>query len=308
MNTLPLELHSYICQFACTDDGYTARALGLVSKYFREVVDPFQYNSIAISGQRQIFELGCRLQRAHLHQRRVRNLFISDRDDLPEHQISLKCDAFHTTRLLGLVSPTVEVMTIHCDNPRISTSLLAFLFGLHYPCLRELTVIGYYPFPHVPNAMPRLNYLHLNGNRNPHGLLQIGCLDIACPELTHICISGLSRATSFVAELAEALTGDEESRSSFNANLPANVRHVIVQPGVMVPAPVQRMGTSPHLSDDCMMDELTNLVGNDGIRGDVRFTLLGRSDCENVVGTARQQWLRRLDTQGEIDRYFQISF
>jgi len=241
--------------------------------------------------------LELRLQKTPPHLRRVRNLFISDRNGPSEHRISLKRDNFHTTRLLGLVSSTIEVMTIHCDNPRVGTSLLAFLFGLHYPCLRELTIIGYYPFPHVPNAMPRLNYLHLNGNRNPHGLLQIGCLDIACPELTHIRISGLSRATSFVAELVEALTGDEESGSSFTASLPASVRHVIVEPGPLVPT--QRKGTSLHFADDCMLDQLANLVGNDKIREDLRFTLLGRSDCEDVAGTAKQRWLRRLDSKGE---------
>lgn len=293
MNALPLELHSCICEFACTDDGYTARALGLVSKYFRAAVNPFQYNSIAVSGQLQISQLEFRLQRTPLHLRRVRNLFISDRDDLLECQTLSKCGNSHTARLLALVSTTVEVMTIHCDNPRISTSMLAFLFGLHYPRLRDLTIIGYYPFPHVPNAMPRLKHLHLNGNRNPHGLLQIGCLDIACPELTHICISGLARAISFVSELEEALMGDEESRSSFNSNLPRSLRHVIVQPGPMVPS--QRKGTS---LDDCMIEQLANLVDKDGMRRDVQFTLLGRSDCKDVAVMARKQWLQRLDSAG----------
>jgi hypothetical protein len=292
LNVFPVELHSYICKLACADDGYTARSLGCVSKYFREVVHPFQYQSIAVSGQHQIFELESRLQRTQPRLRRVRNLYISESSDGSGDQASLKRGVSHTTRLLGLVSSTVEIIAIHCNNPRVSTSLLAFLFGLHYPRLRELTIVGYYPFPPAVNTMPRLNYLHLSGNRNPHGLLQMGGLDITCPELTHLRISGLSRATSFVAELAEAITGDEESRQSFNANLPKSVRHVIVQPGPLASVPVK--GTSSRLSDDCMMDQLASLAGNSGIRGNVRFTLLERSECDNISATMRQQWIQRL--------------
>lgn len=295
---LPVELHSYICEFACTDDGYTARSLGRVSKYFREVALPFHYQSIAVSGHHQIFELDSRLQRTRPHLRRVRNLFISVKDEGFGDQISLKRagGTSHTTRLLGLVSSTIEMMAVHCDNPKASTSLLAFLFGLHYPHLRDLTVFGYYPFPHVPNAMPRLNHLHLSGNRNPHGLLQMGSLDVACPELTHLRISGLSRATSFVAELAEAVAGEEGFGLSFNANLPRGIRHVIVQPGPLVPkASKSGKGTSSRLSDDCMMNLLARLVGNNGVNGNVRFTLLERSECESVTDITKRQWLRRLD-------------
>jgi len=154
MNAFPVEIHSYICEFACTDDGLTARSLGLVSKYYREVVHPFRYQSIAVSGQLQISELERRLERTLPHLRRVRNIFISDGIKDNELVGPLQRSAPHITRLLGLVSSSVETLTLHCDHPKTSTSLLAFLFGLYYPHLRELTVVGYYPFPHVPNAMP----------------------------------------------------------------------------------------------------------------------------------------------------------
>lgn len=286
MDTLPVEIHSYICGFACTDDGKTARSLGLTSKYYRVVTLPLQFQSIAVSGRFQICELERRLQKIRPHLRRVRNLFIADgvEDNNPAER-----SAPYITRLLGLVSLSVESLTLHCDNPRTSTSLLAFLFGLHYPNLRELTVVGYYPFPHVPNAMPRLKYLHLNGNRNPHGLLQMGGLDAVCPELTHLRISGLSRATAFAAELVEALTSDGASDALFSAKLPQNVRHVVVQPGSPVPASGKFM--SARLSDDCMMDQLESLVGDEEVKRGVKYTLLKRSECGDVAVTSKRRWM-----------------
>lgn len=293
MDAFPVEIHSYIFQFACTDDGRTARSLGLVSKYYREVVHPFQYQSIAVSGQFQVSELECRLERTLPHMRRVRNIFISDSAKDNQFDAALKSSAFLIMRLLDLVSSSIETLALHCDNPRTSTSLLAFLFGLYYPHLCELIVVGYYPFPHIPNAMPRLKYLHLSGNRNPHGLLQMGNLTAACPSLTHLCISGLSRATAFAAELAEAIEGDDSSQSLFNTTLPPNVRHVVVQPGL----PTQMLGkfVSARLSDECMMAHLRSLVGDETTKRKVQFTLLERSKCGETVSTSKRRWMERLD-------------
>jgi len=292
MNAFPVEIDSYICEFACTD-GHTASSLGLVSKYYRDVVHPFQYQSIAVSGQFQISELTGRLERTLPHMRRVRNLFISDGPKDNELGITVQHSVSHTTRLLGLVSSSVETLTLHCHNPRTSTSILAFLFALHYPYLRELTVVGYYPFPYVPNAMPRLQYLHLGGNRNPHGLLQMGSLDVVCPQLTHLRISSLSRATAFAAELAEAMMEDDTPLALLQATLPPNIRHVIVQPGL----PMHGSGkfASARLSDDCMMDQLRSLVGDLELNPGIQFTLLKRSEYGDNPSTSKQHWLERLD-------------
>ncbi|KIM83618.1 hypothetical protein PILCRDRAFT_7032 [Piloderma croceum F 1598] len=293
MDVFPVEIHSYICELACTDGGYTARSLGLVSKYFREVVHPYRYQSIAVSGQIQISGLERRLVNPLPHLRRVRNIFISDGGKDDEQGVPIQRSAPHITLLLGLVCSSVEKLTLHCDDPRTSTSLLAFLFGLHYPHLRELTVVGYYPFPHIPNAMPRLRYLHLNGNRNPHGLLQMGSLDVACPELTHLRISGLSRAAAFAAELAEALTRVDSRQALFNAKLPSNIRHIVVQPGV--PTPVSGKFASARLSDDCMMEQLGNLVEDGKNNSGVRFTLLKRRECGDIAATSRRLWMDSLE-------------
>lgn len=224
--------------------------------------------------------------------RRVRNIFISDGANDNEPEGTFLRSARHITRLLGLVSASVETLALHCDNPRTSTSLLAFLFGLHYPRLRELTVVGYYPFPHVPNAMPRLNYLHLNGNRNPHGLLQMGSLDAVCPELTHLRISGLSRATAFAAELVDAVTADDASQALFNATLPSKVRRVVVQPGPVVHTPKL---VSARLSDDCMMDKLESLDGGGATKRGLQYSLLKRSVSGDIAVTSKRHWLDRLD-------------
>ena len=57
----------------------------------------------------------------------------------------------HVTRLLTLLSPTVEALAIECAHSRTSIVLISFLFGLHHPRLRALAVRWYYPFPRLPH-------------------------------------------------------------------------------------------------------------------------------------------------------------
>lgn len=294
MNILPFEIQSYICEFACVDDGRTARSLDLVSRRFRDVVIPFRFQSIAVAGHQQISELGTRLASAAPHLRRVRNVFISEsarNDEAGENQVQTKHGIAQITQLIGLVSSTVETMTVHYDNPRFSTSLIAFLFGLHYPNLRELTVIGYYPFLYTPNSMPQLTHLHLNGNRNPHGLLQMGGLDAACPELKHLRISGVSRAVSFVRELSEALRTDDDSL--FPAKLPTNVCNVYVQPSPATHPPSPKI-SNIRLVNDTMQGQLERLTRDENLKNDLQFHLLKACDSD-IRSTSRLEWLNRLE-------------
>lgn len=261
MDTFPIELHAYILEFACTDDGTTARSISLVSSYFNKIVRQFLYQSIAVSGYDNIRTLETRLSAIPAHLRRTRNLYIADTSNTPD---GAKLTTPHLTRLLALLSPTIESLSLQCANPRTSTVLISFLFGLHHPCLRELAVTGYYPFPHLPRAMPRLTHLHLNGNRNPHGLLMVGGLEAACPNLTHLRISGLQGARSFTKELAEAVEGSGEDEELFVAKLPPKVRHIYIQPGAA--ALVAKPTSVKPSPDDYMMETLHSLVNNHGVR------------------------------------------
>ena len=78
MDTLPLELHSQIFEYACVDDGTTARSLSLVSRYIRAVAEPFRYQSLSVAGIDSLLQLARTLEELPAHRRRVRHLFLSD--------------------------------------------------------------------------------------------------------------------------------------------------------------------------------------------------------------------------------------
>ncbi|KZP29742.1 hypothetical protein FIBSPDRAFT_673766, partial [Athelia psychrophila] len=202
MDTLPVELTSHILQFACTDNGDTARRLSLVSAHFRQVVQPYRYQSIAVTGYTQISTLEQILSSTPAHARHTRDICITDTSQTPD---DAKRVAPHLTRLLALLAPALATLSLSCAHPRTSTILISFLFGLHHPRLQELSVRGYYPFPALPRGMPALSHLHLSGNRNPHGLLLAGGLEAAFPGLTHLRVSGLQGAKTFAGEVVEAV-------------------------------------------------------------------------------------------------------
>jgi hypothetical protein len=125
--------------------------------------------------------------------------------------------------LLSLASPTLETLIFNASSsPFSSTSLVAQIFTMPFANLVDLTVVGFYPYPHparsatkqgddlVPalkitrSTLPKLQRLHLSGNRNPVGLLQAGNLDEACPSLRELKISGLAQAVSFALEVDAA--------------------------------------------------------------------------------------------------------
>lgn len=292
MNNCPTELHSYICQLACTDDGRTARSLARLSKYFREVSDPFRYQSIAISGLDQIVELVSQLQ--NVPNRPIRHLFLSDQSYRQnDHQLGKQIcnlEISNINHILRLTAPTLETLTFCATCPSNSTSLIASLFKYAFPHLVELTVFGFYPFPHFSGGMPRLERLHLAGNRNPHGLLQIGNLEAACPNLTHLRISGLSMALSFVEELEDALSEGHGPHVLFESKLPPHIRYLLVHPG-LAPS-VSGKERVWHKMDGAMMKKLAQL--GEGVKS-IECMLLDRNLPESSCELVRREWSDRLE-------------
>ncbi|RDX40709.1 hypothetical protein OH76DRAFT_1306395, partial [Lentinus brumalis] len=212
MDSLPLELHTQIFQFACTDDGSTARSLSLVSRYVRAAAAVYYYQSLAISGLAQMVELVARLEAIPPHLRRIRRLFLSDWTHADVQTRSMfftdmeRYDAEKAlaARILDLAAPTLESLALVASCPYTAPPLVGHLFSITLPGLLELSIHGFYPFPRLPGTMPKLERLHLSGNRNPHGLLQLGALEAACPNLTHLRISDVAIATPFARELHAA--------------------------------------------------------------------------------------------------------
>lgn len=300
MDTLPVELTSHILQFACTDNGQTARRLSLVSSHFRLVAQPYRYQSIAVSGHTQISALAQILALTPTHARRTRDVCITDTSPTPAAAALV---APHLTRLLALLAPTIETLSLSCGSPRTSTVLIAFLFGLHHPRLAELSVRGYYPFPALPRAMPALSHLHLTGNRNPHGLLMAGGLEAAFPGLTHLRVSGLLGARTFAGEVVEAVEGAESADAirdgegaMFVAKLPASVRRVFIQPQptpTAMPGVVVVSANPKPTAHEYMLEALHTLAATHAHPGGIQVTLVKADDAS--AASAEAEWRDRLD-------------
>ncbi|KAG5351030.1 hypothetical protein C0989_008225 [Termitomyces sp. Mn162] len=290
MNLCPPEIHSYICQLACLDDGRTVRALSLVSKYFRQISRPFLYQSLSISGSAQITALDSVLQKTPPHLRLVRHLFLSthENDTYVTHtpKITDAADSASILRILTICAPTLETLSFVALSASVGTVAISRLFRTSFPWLRELSISGFYPFPSAPGKLPSLQSLHLHGNRNPHGLLQAGGLDEACPSLTRLHVSGLSMATSFTLELQAAFAGDDES--PFPSKLPSRLRHVVIQPAS--PPPVSGKDTANIARDEMMMAHLEKLDPPQGMD----FTLLPRISTDRSYDAFKREWSDRL--------------
>jgi len=296
MKSCPPELHSYICQLAGQDDGRTIRALSLVSKYFKEITAPYAYQSLSISGPEQINKLASKLESTPLHLRHIRHLFLSDAVPNKPHRTSEgeshAPNSTATTRILALAAPTLESLTFISSNPATNTQSISRLFRLSFPHLRELSVSGFYPFPSLPGKFPRLTHLHLHGNRNPHGLLQLGGLDEVCPSLTHLRVSGLSMAVSFAQELEEAFRCDEETTALFPSRLPPHVECVVVQPGS--PGPAGKLTSAISLKREQVMNERFATVKALATKG-IKFVVMEGSEVEPLLETLKRDWVDRLE-------------
>jgi len=294
MNLCPPELHSYICQLACFDDGRTARSLRLVSKYYSEIATPFLYQCLSISGTDSIAHVLGAFEKTLPLMRRVRHLFVSEEN--PKYPRSrnggpTNAERDRMIRLVAYAAPTLETLCFVTSPSYGNPALIARVFRLPFPILRELTVSGYYPFPSHPGNFPALERLHLSGNPNPHGLLQIGRLDIACPQLTHLRVSELSAALTFVLELQQAMKGDEHG--VFPARLPKSIQNILVKlaaPFGFSKAPLtwQTFHKEPEML--VALEQLT-LVGF-GASKDSQFVLLPKSQ---QAADFREDWLDRLN-------------
>ncbi|KAF8956635.1 hypothetical protein BDZ97DRAFT_1907119 [Flammula alnicola] len=213
MDILPTELHAYICQLACTDDGSSIRTLNVVSKYFQEVSRPYLYHNVSAFGMVQILCLLERLERTPPHMRHIHHLFLSDVPSDPSSSKSpFRLSDFENqalSRIITSSAPTLETLSLVANAPFSSTSLIARVFRTPFPLLHSLAISGFYPFPSSLGKFPSLKRLHLNGNRNPHGLLHMCSLEEACPSLTDLKITGLGAAGAFVMELEDALVEEQ---------------------------------------------------------------------------------------------------
>ncbi|TBU44157.1 hypothetical protein BD309DRAFT_958993 [Dichomitus squalens] len=322
METLPLELHALIVEYACTDDGATARSLALVSRYVHDVATPFLFQSLAVSGLHQMTELVVRLEALPPRARRIRHLFLSDWTHKDVIKMQKQCaptsflemerydaERAFAGRILQHAAPTLETLALVVACPYTAPPLVGQLFALPLPRLQGLAIDGFYPFPHTRSVLPRLERLHLSGNRNPYGLLQLGALEAACPQLSYLRISGLDAAPAFARELHSALfpqplSGGIELSSSFSfpSALPVRLRELRVEVCRPRECPVRQSHPTgrqrahsqraPHKSGhEKMMETLREVVRR---RAETRLgnVEVVEGDREDTFGEMRREWLR----------------
>jgi len=312
MDKCPPELHAYICQLACVDDGNTIRSINKTCRYFHNISNPYLYQTLSISGPKQIQAVATLLEsKPKGYLRHIRHLFISETtSSIEKHGHSHKSESAirdtpetHTLilRIISLSAPTLESLAFVAYSPQTSTSLIARLFKTSFPRLRDLAVCGFYPFPTTAGKFSQLERLHLSGNRNPHGLLQMSVLESACPSLKFLKISGLALAASFVTEVKEAMGNIEnerkESTSLFPAKFPHRVRRVTLQAG---PGPKFANGGKEgnvQLKDSLMMEGLEDLkIQATTDMNVVQVIVLDRTPQPVVVHGIKQEWLENLST------------
>lgn len=309
MDKCPPELHAYICELTCIDDGHTIRSINKASRYFYNISKPYLYQNLSISGPKQIRAIAALLEtKPKAYLRYIRHLFISDTTEKHEHSQGTDSaiqatPETHTLilRIISLAASTLQSLAFIAYSPQTSTSLIACLFRTSFPRLRDLTISGFYPFPTTAGKFPRLERLHLNGNRNPHGLLQMSVLENACPSLKFLKVSGLGSAASFIKEVKEAMENSEnkgeDSMSLFPAKFPAQVRRVTLQLG---PAPKVVNGGKEgtlQLKDRLMTKYLEDLsIEITSNLNGAQVVVLDRSPQPTVVHDIRKEWLDSITT------------
>ena len=301
MNMLPPELHAYICELACADGGPTIRSLNATSRYFHDVSTPYLYHAVSVDSQSRLCALLERLDARPTHLRHIRHLFILDgvnicapKSPTAAAPVDPGTILRSTLRLITMAAPTLQSFVLSSQSSS-GTTLIARIFRTTFPNLRDLTISGFYPFPSTPGKFPRLQRLHLAGNRNPNGLLQMSTLEDACPCLTSLRISDLNLAGSFVIELTEAVnaaeTGDVEcgaADSLMPARLPSSVKYITIQAG---PPPIKGQWIA-SMKDEVMMTQLEALKTRKvSGRRLLEVQVLDRSPQPLSPETIRTEWL-----------------
>ncbi|KAF5390604.1 hypothetical protein D9757_002584 [Collybiopsis confluens] len=324
---LPTELLTQIFALTATSDsGVTLRSLLRVSRLFHDICVPLKFHCVTLTSSLDIQHFHRELEHlehAPVHLRRIFHLFISlNPSDI---DTDTECDAMTKIFLiLHTAADTLQSLTFICHNPLFSTSVFGRLFRQSFPVLTELTIHGFYPFPNtIPSReysspglpsrevgtsyMPMLERLHLSGNRNPYGLLQLSSLDECFPSLTHLRVSGLLMAGSFVEEMKGALEEHSALLSEDHittppklpARLPSLLQSLILQPGFIIFPERSNAASSISKKHLRMMERLKEIDDEAAkCRQGIRVTLKNCMHDPGAVGIGSElhsDWLSRMN-------------
>ncbi|KAI0794734.1 hypothetical protein C8Q74DRAFT_1366134 [Fomes fomentarius] len=250
MNQCPAELLSYIFADACTDDGQTGRALALVSRRIRSISRPYALQSVALYGSHQIAAFAAHLAQLSADERRVRNLYLTDRrrvwmeyrpgqartewlrERITEefHVIdpSREYSANPILRILEYVAPTVRICTFLFFD-RYSEQALRMPFV----ALEELSLYGSLldlnGYPQVP-LCPRLRRLHFVQDLSAVKSITRAIAHTA-PNLTHLRLSRLVPSAASAGDVVRGLEQmiQQKDGTPSQCGFPPTLQRVIIQ-------------------------------------------------------------------------------
>ncbi|KAJ7889921.1 hypothetical protein B0H14DRAFT_2497490 [Mycena olivaceomarginata] len=200
LETVPPEIWAEVFAFSCTDTGCTGRALSLVSRAAHLVSKPLKYQSIVVTGFRELLKLLAVLRELPPGARRVKYLCVGGAvSDTAEKTLG---------RILRLVAPSLVALRIHC-----STISRPSLFpGIEFPLLAELTLHG--PFqsllPTGLRPLPSLRRVRIHHlSYHPAGFLQQ--VVHTAPSLTHLRVPQTPYAVQVALGILQPAASDSEA-------------------------------------------------------------------------------------------------
>ncbi|KAI0630818.1 hypothetical protein C8Q77DRAFT_1160334 [Trametes polyzona] len=249
LTLLPPELLDLVLSEACTDDGYTGRSLGLVSKAIRAASFRHALSSVALYGPYQVSAFAQLLEERSSDGSRVRNLYLTDRRRVwMEYAPGQSKDQWIKERTEEEFSPRDPqrhysskdiIAVLILAAPRLqSLTMLLFdydddVLSLVFPVLEELTLHSSTLYPWVtPYAYhcAALRRLHIIQD-DSLAMTVVQKIAALAPQLTHLRISRLNTATGNLLTGLENMLVDEPKKpvSPPVPTLPRSLVRVIVQ-------------------------------------------------------------------------------
>jgi hypothetical protein len=165
MDVLPLELQDLIVAFSCTDGGFTACSLRMVSRHFHELTIPHRFHSVAIAGLTQLSSFVRQLGATPTEQCRIHHLFISD--CTPQEASEKYFDGClgvrtpYTGRTKGYPEVYRRRLKLQGDE-RALYLYLPPLLSLVHANLFSLTILIYHAYFDIFSALAQFTFPHLN--------------------------------------------------------------------------------------------------------------------------------------------------
>ncbi|RPD57258.1 hypothetical protein L226DRAFT_489352 [Lentinus tigrinus ALCF2SS1-7] len=249
MDGCPIEILGLIFTLACVDDGYTGRALSLVSKHIRGVSRKYAFQSIALYGSHQLSAFAALLERVDPQHGRVRNLYLADRrrvwmeykpgQDKTSWIRARVTEDFHITDPAREYSSDAILSIFRRTAPTLRTlTLLLFdrydemALSMPFPALQELTIYGSLLNHHGNAEIPQcgaLQRLHIVQDFSLRKSVP-RAVSIVAPSLTHLRISRLVSSGlgsgDIVHGLERMLQQPEDAASTV---FPPSLKHIFIQ-------------------------------------------------------------------------------